>query len=157
MPARRLLSRGAQAPKRVDSVVAACTLSCPTACAILVPCPGLEPAPPALQGRFLTIGPPGKSLFYLFSQEGLHPSIPTPLYPPMSLTWWRFGSIFMQCLFPSSRYHPIHFLVLHISWEMDGSYKGSVESRFRRRILNRWLSFILPGSTCLLVSDSQGC
>ena len=32
------------------------------ACGILAPQPGLEPAPPALESRFLTTGPPGKSL-----------------------------------------------------------------------------------------------
>ena len=39
-------------------------LSCPKACRILVPRPGIEPASPALEGRFLTTGPQGKSLFY---------------------------------------------------------------------------------------------
>ena len=32
------------------------------ACGILVPQPGIKPASPALEGRFLTTGPPGKSL-----------------------------------------------------------------------------------------------
>ena len=41
-------------------------LSCPLACGILVPQPGIQPASPALEGRFLTPGPPGKSLFSLF-------------------------------------------------------------------------------------------
>ena len=36
--------------------------SCSTACGILVPQPGTEPASPTSQGRFLTTGPPGKSL-----------------------------------------------------------------------------------------------
>ena len=43
------------------SVVTACGLSCPVACGILVPRPGIEPASPALEGGFLTTGPPGKS------------------------------------------------------------------------------------------------
>ena len=33
---------------------------------ILVPQPGIEPMTPALQGRFLTTGPPGKSPGLLF-------------------------------------------------------------------------------------------
>ena len=37
-------------------------LSCPTARGILVSRPGIEPVSPALAGRFLTTGPPGKSL-----------------------------------------------------------------------------------------------
>ena len=39
----------------------ACRLSCSMACGILVPQPGIEPASPALQSRFLTTGLPGKS------------------------------------------------------------------------------------------------
>ena len=35
----------------------------PEACGILVLCPGIEPALPALEGRVLTTGPLGKSLF----------------------------------------------------------------------------------------------
>ena len=37
-------------------------LSCPTACGILVPRPGIEPMSPALEGGSSTTGPPGKSL-----------------------------------------------------------------------------------------------
>ena len=33
-----------------------------TACGILVAQPGIEPMSPALESRFLTTGPPGKSL-----------------------------------------------------------------------------------------------
>ena len=37
------------------------------ACGILAPQPGIEPAPPALQGKVLTTGPSGKShLPFLF-------------------------------------------------------------------------------------------
>ena len=32
------------------------------ACGILAPQPGIEPAPPALEGEILTAGPPGKSI-----------------------------------------------------------------------------------------------
>ena len=35
------------------------------ACGILAPRPGIEPAPPALEGKVLTTGPPGKSLCFL--------------------------------------------------------------------------------------------
>ena len=34
------------------------------ACGILVPQPGIEPVTPALQGGFLTTGPPEKFLAY---------------------------------------------------------------------------------------------
>ena len=53
---------GTWVPERAGSVVAARRLSCPTACGILVPRPGIEPASPALEGRLLTTAPPGKSL-----------------------------------------------------------------------------------------------
>ena len=43
------------------SVFALCRLGCPVACGILVPQPGIEPASPASENRFLTAGPPGKS------------------------------------------------------------------------------------------------
>ena len=46
------------------SLVVVPGLSCPEACGILVPRPGIEPGPPALEGRFLTTGPPGKSHQY---------------------------------------------------------------------------------------------
>ena len=46
---------------RTDSFVVARghRLSCSSACGILVSRPGIEPPSPALQGRFLTTGPPG--------------------------------------------------------------------------------------------------
>ena len=44
-----------------SSVVVACRLSCSMAGGILIPWPGIEPSSPALQGRFLTSGPQGKS------------------------------------------------------------------------------------------------
>ena len=40
-------------------VVAACGVSCPTACGILVPQPGIEPGSPVLEDRFLITGPLG--------------------------------------------------------------------------------------------------
>ena len=45
----------------MSSGVVACGLSCPAACRILVPGPGLKPVSPALEGGFFTTGPPGKS------------------------------------------------------------------------------------------------
>ena len=42
------------------------------ACGILAPRPGIEPAPPALEGKVLTTGPPGKSLIFLFIQNIYH-------------------------------------------------------------------------------------
>ena len=60
--ARGLSSCGTWTPEHAGSVVAVHRLSCPTACGILVPRPGIEPESPALEGGFLTTGPPKKSL-----------------------------------------------------------------------------------------------
>ena len=61
-----LSSCDALALEDTGSVVAVCRLSCLVACGILVPRPGIEPESPALEGGFLTTGPPGKSLPYKF-------------------------------------------------------------------------------------------
>ena len=45
-----------------DSLTVVRQLSCSTTCGILVPQPGIKPVSPALESRFLTTGPPGKSL-----------------------------------------------------------------------------------------------
>jgi len=59
--ARGLSSCSTQKPELLGSMVAAHGLSFSEACGILVPPPGTELTSLALQGRFLTIGPPGKS------------------------------------------------------------------------------------------------
>ena len=41
-------------------------LSCPAECGIFISPPGMEPSPPALQGGFLTAGPPKKSHRFFF-------------------------------------------------------------------------------------------
>ena len=41
----------------------------PAACGIFVLCPGTEPTFPALEGRVLTAGLPGKSLFSVFNSS----------------------------------------------------------------------------------------
>ena len=56
-----LSSSGAQTSERAYSLVAASRLSWPAAHGILVPRPDIETTSPAMQGRFLIAGPPGKS------------------------------------------------------------------------------------------------
>ena len=53
-------SYGAQVPEHACLVAAAHKLSCPVACGILVLHLGIKLKSPALEGRFLTTGPPGK-------------------------------------------------------------------------------------------------
>ena len=55
-------SCGVWAPEQAGSVVVAHGLSCPMACGILVPQPGMEPMSPTLEGKILTTRPPGRSL-----------------------------------------------------------------------------------------------
>ena len=55
-----LFSCGMWALGHMGSVVAAHGLSCPMACGILVPQPGIKPMSPALEGRFLTTELPRK-------------------------------------------------------------------------------------------------
>ena len=43
------------------SLVAVCGLTCPVSCRILVPRLGIRPTSPAVEGRLLPTGPPGKS------------------------------------------------------------------------------------------------
>ena len=43
------------------------SFTCPEACGILVPQPGIEVMSPALKGSFLTTEPPGKSLMLAYS------------------------------------------------------------------------------------------
>ena len=62
------------------SIVEALWLSCPMACGIRVPQPGIEPASPALEGRFLITGPPGKSpgfisLVLVFKEQDRPPRV----------------------------------------------------------------------------------
>lgn len=54
-------STWAQQLQHLGLVVAVHGLSCPSACGILVPLPGIEPVSSALAGGFLTPGSPGKS------------------------------------------------------------------------------------------------
>ena len=52
---------GMCAPEHTSSVVETHSPSCSVVCGILVPQPGIEPTFLALQGEFLTTGPPGNS------------------------------------------------------------------------------------------------
>ena len=60
-----LLHSGSSLQLAGFSLVVANRPSCSTAYRILVPQQGIEPASPALKGGFLTMGPLGKSLFFL--------------------------------------------------------------------------------------------
>ena len=62
----RLSGCGALAAEYTGSTVAARGLRYSVACGIIVPQPGIKPRSPALQGRFLTTGPPGRSLVLVF-------------------------------------------------------------------------------------------
>ena len=61
-PYRQLWPMKALVLQHLASLATACRLSCPVTWGILVPQPGIKPKSPALGGRFLTTGPPRKSL-----------------------------------------------------------------------------------------------
>ena len=58
------------------SVVVAHGLSCPVACRILVPGPGIEPMSSALQSGFLTTGPSVPGMLFNIYHLILHPALP---------------------------------------------------------------------------------
>ena len=63
---------GAWALESDGSVAVACGLRCPVICGVLVPRPGVKPMSPALGGRFLITGLPGKSpLLLLITMHSL--------------------------------------------------------------------------------------
>ena len=72
-----IIPRGVQAslylwhasPEHAGSAVAVRGLWWPTEGGILVPRPGIEPMSPALEGEFLTAGPPGKTYLLVLDPE----------------------------------------------------------------------------------------
>ena len=63
------------ASERMGSAAAVCGLSYLGACGILVLSPGIEPASSALEGRFITTGPPRKSHCWIFDCEAFFHSL----------------------------------------------------------------------------------
>ena len=66
-----VFSRRALLLRCTSSVVAAHGLSCPVACGILVPRPGIEPVSPALEGGFFTTGPREVPRYFLNEKKTL--------------------------------------------------------------------------------------
>ena len=78
----------------MGSEVVAHWLTCPMACGVLVPRPRIEPASPALDGRFLTTGPPGKSQVTSWGYCQARPGVTCSgagesgdVSPPSGLAW----------------------------------------------------------------------
>ena len=83
---------------RTGFVVKTCRLRWSTACRILVFWSGIETISPALQGRFLTIGPPGKSyLLFRFA-------FPTDI-EHLVFCYWPL--VYLLCTNVYSRFLPI--------------------------------------------------
>ena len=94
------------------SVVAVNRFSRSTECKVLVPRPGIEPTSPALQGGFLTTGPPGKSL-----KPGLcvlAPRIPFMVFSS-STCLWTLGSSFSAHVCPPQRVNSCSSLEIQIN------------------------------------------
>ena len=80
-------ARGLCSLRQASSLVEARELSCPKACGILFPRPGIES--PSLEGGFFTTGPPGKSLL----------SVSAPLRFPQEVilaTCCRYGDVLFR-------------------------------------------------------------
>ena len=92
-------SCGTWDPSAQPPVVAVNRLSFSTECGVLLLRPGIEPTSPALQGGFLTTGPPGKSPKPRFvcvgSRNSLHGF--QPLYIPLNM-----GKLLLTSCLPSS-------------------------------------------------------
>ena len=56
-------------PRASQALAVTRGLSCTVACGIFVPWPGIESASSALQGKFLTTGPPGRWCFFKTSSK----------------------------------------------------------------------------------------
>ena len=84
-----LSSCGSWAPEYAGSVVVARGLSCPMARGILAPRPGIEPMSLALECKFLTTGPPGKSHLLLFFLK--------PAFSVISVEPWEGWEVMYVC------------------------------------------------------------
>ena len=67
------------------------------ACGILAPQPGIEPTPPALEGKVLTTGPPGKSLFFFPSEANFLVGLRSGLFPPGPAATKSWGEGLLCC------------------------------------------------------------
>ena len=123
------------------SVVAVCELSCPVACRILAPQPGVEPISSALEGIFLTTGPPERSLLKPCILSSSSPNHQFSLFScsVVSDSLWPHGLQHTRapCLSPTPR-----------------SYSNSCP-------LRRWChptisSSVVPFSSCLLSFPASG-
>ena len=76
-------------------VAVVCRLGCSVACGVLVPRPGIKPTSLALEGGFLTTGPPGESHIHLFELEF---SSFADVYPGVGLLDYRVAVLLLLLL-----------------------------------------------------------
>ena len=93
--AHKIFHCGTWAVEHTSSVVMVWGFSFPVACKILVPWPGIELMSPPLESRFLTTGPPVKSLQYLSWLYNLRPLVASTC----SLWTWKYSSCIKVVLF----------------------------------------------------------
>ena len=108
-----------------------CRLSFSVACGILVPQPGIKPAFPALQGRFLTTGPPAKSLQFWHDNYSVSSNGSLWKYVSDSLPLHGLQPARLLCLWNSSGKNTgvgSHFL-LHGIFPTQGSNPGFLHCR----------------------------
>ena len=95
------------APERVGYVVAMYRLSRSLACRILVPWPGIKPAFPALQGRFLTTEPPGSPFFQFLKKVPLGSELDCLDSPSSDSQWLSAGFKLVLHMGDSSNPHQL--------------------------------------------------
>ena len=96
----------------VGFVVVSIGLSCPTSCRILAPWPGMKHTSHALEGKFLTTRPPGKSLYLVYSSLYLLKHIPLICSSPPSSPFGNCKFVFHVCETVSALH--IHLFRIHI-------------------------------------------
>ena len=128
------------------------------ACGILAPWPGIEPAPPALEGGVLTAGPPGKSLCVPLKKKNQNtkktPSAPNNPYAKetyfgvacsVSVTWMYPNLLMLS----STEGHTDFFMFLAI---MNG---GAADIVYQNSCLNGGRAIVGSwGETCLVLGKN---
>ena len=106
----RIFCCGTWTLEQADSVVVVGGLCCSAAYGMLVPWPGIKPTSPALQGGFLTTGPPGRSLGTYFEYPSMEFNSSSCLQEAKSKQETVFDTFHRELM------RPLHFLGVKLKW-----------------------------------------
>ena len=148
------------APEHVGSVAVARRLSCPSACGILAPPGGIKPASPALEGRFLTTGPPGKSLSNLICSFQQHREKDT-----ISVTILKWQAVW-KCLWTGKHFIWMSYCLTHeetkggMWFAQDHTVKGNARAQTKNSQLKSstspsalvltWANYLWTEKSCFM-------